>query len=374
MCDLCTPDTLLEAVRGLRVADPELGFKPLLAKLQQQQPDLGAATKEVREALKALQVESKANVESEAQAATAAPPAADEGDAPSPAALSLACFGCARLPSEMDDGREKHPVCPKCRKLKLLTTYWCCVNCPGNPGAWKLHAVYHKEVKRVQKIRGDRGVVQQRAREVAKAQARHAEQSGDKFSELLAKGLRYESEQDWRRAARTYREAIALSPEEPVAYFNLGAALSNSEHNAEAAQSFLEAKERASVAWCARADGRGVRGSELWARATASAFDMLRKEECDEVAKPEWWNDEGLKALSARALRAAPDCEEVIFMRAMVLSGRCGTAWEAGPRSAAEFREAATCYERTVALLPASALRFGRAALADWCRSQADAM
>ena len=36
---------------ALRVADPELGFKPLLAKLRQQQPDLGAATKEVREVL-----------------------------------------------------------------------------------------------------------------------------------------------------------------------------------------------------------------------------------------------------------------------------------------------------------------------------------
>ena len=39
------------------MADPDLGtylgFKPLLAKLREQQPDLGAATKEVREALAA---------------------------------------------------------------------------------------------------------------------------------------------------------------------------------------------------------------------------------------------------------------------------------------------------------------------------------
>ena len=40
-------EALLEAVRGLRVAEPDLGFKPLLAKLREQQPDLGAATKEV---------------------------------------------------------------------------------------------------------------------------------------------------------------------------------------------------------------------------------------------------------------------------------------------------------------------------------------
>ena len=43
------------------MADPDLGtylgFKPLLAKLREQQPDLGAATKEVREALAALKAE-----------------------------------------------------------------------------------------------------------------------------------------------------------------------------------------------------------------------------------------------------------------------------------------------------------------------------
>ena len=31
--------------------------------------------------------------------------------------LSLACVGCAMLPSDMDDGRNKHPVCPKCVTL-----------------------------------------------------------------------------------------------------------------------------------------------------------------------------------------------------------------------------------------------------------------
>ena len=66
-------DALIEAVRGLRVADPDLGFKPLLAKLRAQQPDLGAATKEVRVALAALKAES------EAAMAAATPSAADEG-------------------------------------------------------------------------------------------------------------------------------------------------------------------------------------------------------------------------------------------------------------------------------------------------------
>merc|ERR1712086_261137 len=121
-----------------------------------------------------------------------------------------------------------------------------------------------------------------------------------------------------RRAARAYREAIALRPDRPEAYYGLGAALNSSGHHVEAAQRLLEAKERYRV------------GSEMWARATAAAFVMLTQEECAEVAKPEWWNDEGLKALSARVVRAAPDDVQAHQMRARVLSGQ-DAALEPGP-------------------------------------------
>ena len=62
-------DEIMEAVRGLHLAHPHLGPKPLLAKLREQQPDLGAGNKEVRDALLALKAE-------ESKAAAAAPPAA----------------------------------------------------------------------------------------------------------------------------------------------------------------------------------------------------------------------------------------------------------------------------------------------------------
>eukprot|EP00964_Phaeocystis_antarctica_P157448 scaffold127607_cov66-Phaeocystis_antarctica.AAC.2 len=113
----CMAGGILEAVRELWLADSELGTKPLLAKLREQQPDLGAGNKEVREALTALKAESEAKEAAAAAPpaaapapAAAAPPAASEGGAPPNASLapSLACFGCARLPSEMGDGREKH--------------------------------------------------------------------------------------------------------------------------------------------------------------------------------------------------------------------------------------------------------------------------
>jgi tetratricopeptide (TPR) repeat protein len=235
------------------------------------------------------------------------------------------------------------------------------VNCPANPAAYKVHAVYHKAVKRQRNRLEDGGVMQQRDRETAEEQARHAAQSGDAYEVLVAEGTRYLAKQDTRRAARTYREAIALRPDKPEAYYNLGAALSNSEHDVEAAQRFLEAKERYPV------------GSEDWAKATAHAFSMLGQEACAEVAKPEWWNDEELKALSARVVRAAPDEVHAHQMRAAVLTRLCA-AWEAGPRLAAELKEAAVHYDRAAALSPAPALKAQFAGVADWCRSVADAI
>ena len=79
---------------------------------------------------------------------------------------------------------------------------------------------------------------------------------------LVAEGthaVAYQSKEDYRKAARANREAIGLRPEkpdEPAAYFNLGNALNASGHKVEAAQRFLEAKERYPV------------GSKGWARAT----------------------------------------------------------------------------------------------------------
>ena len=352
MCEPCAPDALLEAVRGLRVAEPNLGPKPLLAKLREQRPELGAATKEVREALATLKAES------EAAAKAAAAPAAVGRGAPSNAALSLRCIGCARLPSEMDDGREKHPICDKCLELKLQTTYMCGMDCPANPGAWELHGVFHKKLRKQQKRNEDGGAVQQRNREAAEVQASYAARTGDAYLELLAKGLRYAAKEDWRKACKAFREAIALKPEKPAAYYNLGVALNKSGHHVEAAQRLLEAMERYQV------------GSEDWAKATAFAFDLLKTQECDEVAKPEWWSDEGLKALSARVVRAAPTFESAHGMRAWVLIGKC-SAWDAGPRSAVELTAAAAHFDRAAALFYAPAVKAELASLADVCRGLA---
>ena len=176
----------------------------------------------------------------------------------------------------------------------------------------------------------------------------------------MAEGTWYLSKEDWRRAARAYREAIALRPDEPVAYFNLGAALFNF-GAVEAAQRYLEVRERLPV------------GSGRWAVATARSFSILAQEVCAEVAKPEWWSDEELKALSARVVRAAPDDLQANHVRADVLCGRL-SALEAVTRSAAELREAAAHFERAAALCLAPAIKADFADSAARCRRRAGAM
>ena len=165
-----------------------------------------------------------------------------------------------------------------------------------------------------------------------------AKEDWHKYRELLADGARHASKEDWQSASRSCREAIALRPDEPTGYYNLDVTLGSSRRIVGAAQlflEFLEAKERF------QAD------SKNWAVATADAFEIMRLQECGEaggqffeVALPEWWNDEELKALSVRVVRAAPNDWAANTMRAHVLSGKSG-AWEAGPRSAAELSEAA---------------------------------
>ena len=218
-----------------------------------------------------------------------------------------------------------------------------------------------QKLRKARKVREDGGVVQQQIRELAEREARTAAQTGDQYSKLLAEGARYFSKQDLRKAARAYREAIALRPDRPEAYYDLGAALANSGHHVEAAQRFLEAKERLQV------------GSGHWAETTAMAFHLLAQRACAEAAKPEWWNDEGLKALSATVVRAAPKDVQANEMRAMVLSGRAG-AWVAGPRSAAEVKKAATHFDRAAALHPAPAMKAHFAGKAALCRRRSEAM
>ena len=109
-------------------------------------------------------------------------------------------------------------------------------------------------------------------------------------------------------------------------------------------------------------------GSVGWAVATAAAFDKLMLKGCAEVAKPEWWSDEELKALSASVVQVAPNEVHAHSMRGAVLCG-LHHDWEVGHRSAAELEEAATHYDRAAALSTPPAAKAAYASHAATVRS-----
>ena len=69
----------------------------------------------------------------------------------------------------------------------------------------------------------------------------------------------------------------------------------------------------------------------------------------------------------------APDDATANQVRAAVLCARC-SAWEVGPRSAAELKEAAKLFDQAAALSDAPAQKAGFASAAAVCRSQTVAM
>jgi len=148
---------------------------------------------------------------------------------------------------------------------------------------------------------------------------------------------------DHNAAAKAWRKMIKEWPDEPAPYHNLAVVLKRSSRFVEAAPILLKAMELREE------------GTEDWAEAAATAFGLLKLECCDEVPKPEWWNDEALKALSARVVALAPDHSYACNMRARVLAGDtlsdCEPApWNSGPRTSAEIKEAATWYRRAALL------------------------
>jgi len=171
---------------------------------------------------------------------------------------------------------------------------------------------------------------------IAEAEARRAERTGDEFFKRFAAAMALTAEGDLHAAAKAWRKMINERPDHPVPYHNLANVMVQSGRHVEAAQMFLKTMELCED------------GTKEWAESAADAFDQLKARECHEEPKPEWWNDDALKALSARVVAVSPDGHMQCAMRARVLSGDAlsEAPWNAGPRTAAEVKEAATWYRR----------------------------
>ena len=257
---------------------------------------------------------------------------------------SLLCVNCALPPPPH---RRTWGRCTVCVERNLPSTYYCGEECMN--AHWPEHQEYHREQKQMGKEMRE-GIGPERTRLLAEEVARRAERTGDEFDKRFAAAMALNAEGDHNAAAKAWRKIIKQWPDNPTPYRNLGIVLHRAGRQEEAAQMYLEAMELFED------------DTKLWAMSAAEAFDLLRHPICDEIRKPEWWNDESLKALSARVVAVAPDKPQPCAMRARVLEGDafCEANRNAGPRTAAEIKEAATWYRRgtMAAHTPADKQRF----------------
>ena len=247
---------------------------------------------------------------------------------------SLLCVNCARPPPPH---RRTWNRCVRCAELNLPSTYYCGPECME--AHWPKHKEYHKvQTQRQKEVReGPSGYsCMDHGRSMAKSQARIAETTGDERCKRTADAMALATEGDYHASAKAFRKVIKEWPDEPSLYHNLAVVLDNTGHYTEAASMFLKVMELCED------------GIERWAVSAAAAFGMLKMPDCAEVPKPEWWNDEGLKALSARVAAIAPNYPNALAMRGSVLSGRAiyAPSWNPAPRTAAEIKEAATWFRR----------------------------
>ena len=229
----------------------------------------------------------------------------------------------------------------RCAERNLPSTYYCGEECMN--AHWPKHKVWHREQKQKDQERRE-STVAESERLLAEAEARRAERTGDEYLAIGVEGDLHAETKAWRKEW----------PDKPMPYHNLAIALQQSGHKAESAQMYLKSMEL------------DKDGTMTWADSVASAFNLLKTPDCREAPKPEWWNDEGLKALSAWVVAVAPEEPHPCCMRARVLIGDALSKadWNAGPRTAAEIKEGASWYRRAAqtTLIPADTLPYERTA------------
>ena len=266
---------------------------------------------------------------------------------------SLLCVNCASPPPPH---RRTWGRCTVCVERNLPSTYYCgeeCMNAHWHNG----HKEYHKVQRGYEKERRE-GTA---GRSLAEQVARRAE-TGSEFDKRFAAALALAAEGDHNAAAKAWRKIIKEWPDRPTPNRNLANVMVRSGRLVEAAPMYLKAMEL------------GEDGTKSWAHSAAGAFDVLKQPDCDEVPKPEWWNDEALKALSARVVAVAPDNHQSCAMRGHALSGDAvyKASWSVGPRTAAEIKEAAKWYRRAEMLTHTPSVKIRYEQVASWCDEFAD--
>ena len=278
---------------------------------------------------------------------------------------SLLCVNCGSAPPLH---RRTWGRCMICVERNLPSTYYCGQECMN--AHWPKHKAYHKAQKEGQ-AQASMGTLYAQDRSVADANARYAARTGNEYLKRFAAALDLTTEGDNHAAAKAWRKIIKEHPTDPsvcnnlpTAYNNLASVLVRSGRIEEAAPVSLKAMELCEE------------GTKAWAEAAAGVVEVLFTEECEDSPKPEWWNDEGLMALTARVVALAPDDMRACSMRAAVLSGnvifRRMRGMRGRARTAVEIKEAATWFRRAADLSMVPAYKCNNEGWASECDEIAD--
>ena len=288
---------------------------------------------------------------------------------------SRACWGCGKEPP---DG-VKFQRCMRCAEAKLPSSYFCGEACML--ANWPRHKAWHKEVKRISADQLSSEKHTELNQRVAKQAAQLAETGGE-YEQLTVEGVSLCNAGDFSGSSRIFRRLIKMKPECPDAYMDLAVVMSRCSKVSQAVPLWLKAME------CYEAEAKDEgssafqRGTSVvqWAQCVHKVFSWVVQE--PEVPTPEWWNDEGLKALSARVVNVLPDDWGALAMRAQVLSGhhfeldvyqRIVQPWGAGPRTADDMKEAAVMFRRS-AVSDDAISKHGVEAIAGKCDEVANRM
>jgi tetratricopeptide (TPR) repeat protein len=224
------------------------------------------------------------------------------------------CWNCKKRDMVGDDGFVTRQLknCLLCVNLKVTSpACYCSAQCQKID--WKnRHKEWHQKFKeeKEEHEKDNFSFVCKEASEMVL----NEQFDGMDYKALMAQGVQAMENQDNERAAKLWKKAIEVQPDDCAnAHHNLAIVYYASKNYNDAVKHYTRCMEVA--------ENKGDDGNEmLWARSAASMFGMLtRFGECAVLEKPEWMQDqEQLKRVAMKVVRIVPDFTESWFLQGYV--------------------------------------------------------
>jgi len=242
----------------------------------------------------------------------------------------MSCWGCGAL----EGAAGKFKTCARCRETGLVPCKFCSNECLA--ANWPRHRAWHKTQEQEQ---GQVDMQTQHSATSSAQKAQHANEltlSDSPYLVKLGKGRKLVEQNNYSKAVKEFRKAIAMEPERGEAYGDVALAYARSGEDVRALEHYLICIDRV----CS--------GSEFWGSVVSSAFSLFMDPRCEKVPKPAWWNTNDLKQLSKEVVAADPGRPTSWVMRGRVLMGSQGK-WvdsDSAEPTREDFREAGRSYQR----------------------------